>query len=58
MVLAFADGAVLFASAIGLGLVALYTDDLLQASHAHLREKLYLTGSIPARAAYPEVSNC
>jgi hypothetical protein len=49
MVLAFADGAVLFTSAIGLGLVTLHADDLLLGGHVHLREKLYLTGRIPAR---------
>jgi len=50
--LAFADGAVLFASAECLSLVTLYADYVLPGGHVRLREKLYLTGGIPARVTW------
>jgi len=52
VMLAFADGAILLADAVLLGLVALRADNLrVTAWHARLRKELYLRGVWPASTA-------
>jgi hypothetical protein len=52
ILLALADGAVLFAIAVLFGFIALCTKNLLMCWHAGLREKLYLSERSPARAGW------